>query len=607
MENMKKSLKIFKMIHKLDSRAMLYSIFLALFTVLKSYIPIGFMSIMLNALTSNATQTYLTQTILWYLVVVAVVYSLAALFKKLDNDSRNRVSLRLNAALTRKSMVMKYDLLTSPEVRLMYQRAEEGSNSSGGIQSFITEVTQSLLTIAISVVISGASLIALLATKSTVNHVFSSFTDSIWYGVIIITLMIIPMIASLNFSKRNAGIMFKMFEENTMINREFGYYISTIISNEESGKLIRLYRGFDLISKIIHESSNTITINFRKHLKKISHFNSLGQIITILCMGVVYVMIGMKALTGAILIGTVLFNVNLIQNMVDKLVNGLSRIASFTNLVDFLRYYAEYLELEEEESEGVSLPEKPFTLEFENVSYVYPGSDTVAIKHLNLSISMSEVCALVGKNGSGKTTLVKLICRLIAPSEGTIYLNGVDIQTIDLEAYRSLLSVVFQDFRMFAYSVEENVSVSKVVNQSQLDQALKDSNAYERVQRLPQQAKTSIKTQFEEDGVELSGGEAQKVAMARAWYKDAPMIILDEPTAALDPMAEFEMYRDFNQKVKDKGALVISHRMSSCRFCERILVFDEGALIQEGDHDALMQNTEGLYHELFTAQAHYYQ
>ena len=211
----------------------------------------------------------------------------------------------------------------------------------------------------------------------------------------------------------------------------------------------------------------------------------------------------------------------------------------------------------------------------------------------------------MGKNGAGKTTFIKLLCRLYDPTEGQILLNGIDIKLYDYREYIGLFSVVFQDFKLFSFSVGENVATSAEYDEEKATACLKQAGFEERLSTMPQGIHTNI-YQVEDNGVEISGGEAQKIAIARALYKDAPFVILDEPTSALDPVSEYEIYRHFDQLVKDKTSIYISHRMSSCRFCDNIYVFDGGRIIQAGSHEELMQKEEGLYHQLWQAQAQYY-
>lgn len=222
-----------------------------------------------------------------------------------------------------------------------------------------------------------------------------------------------------------------------------------------------------------------------------------------------------------------------------------------------------------------------------------------------LQFKVGQRLALVGPNGSGKTTLIKLLTRLAEPTEGRILLNGIDIQKYDIHEYQQIFAVVFQDYRLFAFSVADNVAVNTHKDPARIQRALTLAGVWDKVDRMPKKTETSLTKNIDPAGVDISGGEAQKIAIARAWYKDAPFIILDEPTAALDPVSEYEIYQKFDDLMEKKTAIYVSHRMSSTRFSQRIVVLDHGQIVEDGTHAALMQ-AHGLYYRLFEAQAQYY-
>ena len=224
-----------------------------------------------------------------------------------------------------------------------------------------------------------------------------------------------------------------------------------------------------------------------------------------------------------------------------------------------------------------------------------------------MEFQVGEKMAVVGMNGSGKSTFIKLLCRLYDPTEGVITMNGIDIRRYDYQEYLSLFSVVFQDFKLFSFTLGENVAVSEEYSEAEVRDALEKAGLEEFLQRQENGLSTILYRDFDNDGVEVSGGEAQKIALARAVCKGAPFVLLDEPTAALDPKAEYEIYKRFNDLVADRTTVYISHRMSSCRFCGDIAVFHEGRMVQRGSHELLMAQTTGKYYELWTAQAQYYQ
>ena len=259
--------------------------------------------------------------------------------------------------------------------------------------------------------------------------------------------------------------------------------------------------------------------------------------------------------------------------------------------------------------EGRQAPERPgrtHEIRFEHVCFRYEGSGEDTIRDLNLTIRPGERLALVGPNGAGKTTLIKLLCGLYRPTSGTVYLDGRDIQSLDQRAVFREFAVVFQDVFAFSFPLADNVSCVDCGREDseRLRESLEKAGLWERVQALPKGAQTFMNKDLDEAGVALSGGEVQKLMLARALYKDAPMVILDEPTAALDPIAESEMYERYNELVQGRTAVFISHRLSSTRFCDRILFLENGRITEEGTHGELMQRG-GAYAELFSVQARY--
>jgi len=250
---------------------------------------------------------------------------------------------------------------------------------------------------------------------------------------------------------------------------------------------------------------------------------------------------------------------------------------------------------------------KEHKIEFKNVSFKYPNGKNFVLKNINTVIDIGRKQALVGANGAGKSTFIKLLARLYEPTEGEILLDGIDIREYDYNEYVQLLSFVFQDFKLFAFTLGENVAASDDFNPIKAEESLKKVSFGDRLKNMEAGLDTYLYKDVSEKGVEISGGEAQKIAMARALYKDAPIIVLDEPTAALDPIAEASIYEDFNNIVGDKTAIYISHRLSSCRFCDEITVFDDGGIVQKGTHQELLEDKDGKYFELWNAQAKYYQ
>ncbi|GCD10776.1 hypothetical protein Ctaglu_23990 [Clostridium tagluense] len=230
------------------------------------------------------------------------------------------------------------------------------------------------------------------------------------------------------------------------------------------------------------------------------------------------------------------------------------------------------------------------------------------MKNVSIVIKDREKLSVVGLNGAGKTTFIKLLTRLYEPTEGEVLLNGVNIREYDYKEYMKLLSVVFQDFKLMAFSIKENIALNsyETSKDEDIEKTLKEAGLEKDILKLPKGVNTHIYKTFEEDGIEFSGGQSQKIAISRALYKDAPIVVLDEPTAALDPIAEFEVYSKFKEIVGEKTAIYISHRLSSCKLCDRIAVFHNGEIIELGTHEELIKEQGSQYESMYMAQSQYY-
>lgn len=339
-------------------------------------------------------------------------------------------------------------------------------------------------------------------------------------------------------------------------------------------------------------------------------FSAMGAAVSTVFIGIVYVFVCMKAWAGAFGIGSVTQYIGAIVSLSTAVSALLEIIGTMRSNAPTLAMSIEFLDIPNDMYQGSLTTEKRsdrnYEIEFRDVSFCYPGTEAWVLRHVNMKFRVGRRLAVVGENGSGKTTFIKLLCRMYDPTEGEILLNGIDIRKYDYDDYLALFSVVFQDFKLLALTLGENVAARGEYDRTRVEKCLGQAGFGARLQEMPAQLETYLHHDFDEHGVEVSGGEAQKIAIARALYKDAPFIILDEPTAALDPVAEYEVYSKFNELVGDKTAIYISHRLSSCRFCDEIAVFEAGQLVQKGAHGQLIEDEQGKYHQLWMAQAQYY-
>ncbi len=344
--------------------------------------------------------------------------------------------------------------------------------------------------------------------------------------------------------------------------------------------------------------------------KQYAPYATAGGVVSVILTGIVYVFVCLKAWAGAFGVGSITQYVGAITRLCSGLSDLLGLFGQLPFNAQYLKDIRVFMEIPNDMYRG-SLPtekrdDREYLVEFRDVSFKYPGSDVWALRHVNMKFKVGSRLAVVGMNGSGKTTFIKLLCRLYDPTEGQILLNGIDIRKYKYDDYMNVFSVVFQDFHLLALPLGQNVAVGATYDRERVIDCLERAGFGEKLAAMPKGLDTYLYKELDENGVDVSGGEAQKIAIARALYKDAPFIILDEPTAALDPIAEAEIYSKFNDIAGDKTAIYISHRLSSCKFCDEIAVFHEGAVIQQGTHETLVTDTKGKYYELWNAQAQYY-
>ncbi|MNI40906.1 putative multidrug export ATP-binding/permease protein [compost metagenome] len=316
-----------------------------------------------------------------------------------------------------------------------------------------------------------------------------------------------------------------------------------------------------------------------------------------------------KVINLSISIGAFTMYVSAIYKLSQNISTLIGYIIDLNQSLIYTNSYVEFINLPNKKSRNNNKTphSDQYEIKFDNVSFKYPNDEKYTLKNINMIIRHGQRLSIVGANGAGKTTLIKLITRMYEPTEGGIFLNGTNIKDYDYEEYLTLFSVVFQDFRFLATSIKANVTIGRENDKNvEIFNVLDKTGILEKVRKMPYELETSLYKLFDSEGIELSGGELQKLAIARALYKNGPIVILDEPTAALDPISEYEIYTRFNDLTENKTTIYISHRLSSCRICDLIAVFKDGHLVELGDHDELMKNQFGDYKKMFDSQAEYY-
>lgn len=442
-----------------------------------------------------------------------------------------------------------------------------------------------------------------------INIASFSVVLSVLNPLLIVTMLVLVIFGNLLTTKAK-GINLNIEKVMNAYTRRVGYFES-LTSDSKIGKEARVYnlKGM-LVEEIDKFNRDAYRVN-RGALLSTVMISGLLTICEQLQMLVVYLYIAYRVVIKSISLGDFTMYTGAAVQL------GQSVFAMVNAAMDykFLRYYVDRLyELlnykqvsHSPQAAAPALSAKEMVLQFHNVSFTYPRASQPTLKHINVTLRGNEHLSIVGENGAGKTTFIKLVCGLYRPTEGSITLNGEDIASLDPNGYRKLISVIFQDYPVFEASIAENVAFSDHEKRDDVWRALTKVGLADKARALPKQLDTPVGKALEKEGVELSGGEGQKLAIARALYKDAPILILDEPTAALDPYAEYEIVELINKISKEKLAIFISHRLSSCKFSQRILVFENGKIIQDGAHGELYKHKDQLYHKMYLAQAQYYQ
>ena len=409
----------------------------------------------------------------------------------------------------------------------------------------------------------------------------------------------------------SSKVELKAFERLSKVNRMFGYYGWEMV-DFRYGKDIRLYDASGMLLNKWDGFSEESFQGWKWQADTTRKYALIQAALSVFQTAFTYGYTALKTIGGVFSLGIFTQMVSAAESLFNTLGGIASNITELLKKANYAYEYVIFMNYPQAMPKGDKpVPAGEHRIEFRNVSFAYPNTDQKVLSGVNLTVEKGERLSVVGLNGAGKTTLIKLLCRLYDPTEGQILLDGTDIREYDYAQYMKQFSPVFQDFKLFGFSVCENITLKDRENLNEKDRRcvsglLKQAGLDKFAEKLDSGEDTKLFKYMDEEGIEPSGGEQQKLALARALYKDAPVIILDEPTAALDPVAEYEIYKQFNSLIQDKTAFYISHRLSSCRFCDHIAVFSEGRVAEYGTHEELVNIPDGIYAGMFEAQAQYY-
>lgn len=606
MKKFKVIFSAFKEMHRLEKRLIPTSIAVSIVMAVMPFVNVWFTSKIIDLLDTGAEMNelflYIGLAVGINLILFFVNYFLSDMYYMYRSLMYNKELQNISVKLFK----MEYQRLENGDFKELVHKHSEAQDrvfsSFVQLSWMMRDFLSGLITLVISVVIIFPLL--KIGFKTTGNTFFEKpvFLLTIFGAIAVMTGIILVIALKMN------KMWFRASDEYSRLDRIF-YYFLNMFSDYNTGKEIRLYKEQKLIE---HNATDKLLTDGERVLKKAS-MNSARSSSFIAVLGAVvgfgiYLFIGVKGLYGLFGIGSLVLYCGSFMQIINGIMKMAATFGKTEEMVPLVNYYFDIMNTKDDMTYGskvLDLTDK-FEIEFKNVSFRYPGAENDSLKNVNLTIHNGEHLAVVGRNGSGKTTFIKLMCRLYDVTEGEILINGENIKEYTAESLMSLYSVVFQDFKIFSTTLAQNISAGSDYNREKLFDALDKSNIKERVQKMENEENTYLYKDLDKAGVEISGGEAQKLALARALYKDSPIVILDEPTAALDPVAENEIYNRFNSFVNHKTAIYISHRLSSCIFCSRIAVFDKAELVQNGTHEELLENKEGKYYELWNAQAQYY-
>lgn len=604
MNNFKMVFKMYKEIHRLEKHIIPTTVASSVINAFMPFVNIYFTAKLVTMLSGGAS---FKEVIIYICLALFLNFTLFFLNNFLSDYSdglRSMLLDRESEKMAKKLYKTDYEKLEDSEFREVIHKHEEAGASRWARFPYFMWTTSVFISGVLTIIIAIIMIMPLLKIGFTATG-NSFFEKPIFLTALIAVIFIMAIIMLLIAVKMNKSYL-AANEEYATLDRLFYSFID-IFRDYKTGKEIRIYKEQELIN---HIASDKILSDGEKTLKKISLRTAKSSSVVAILGAVVsfgvYLFIGIKGHYRLFDIGNLVLYCGAFMQIINGVMQLANTLGKLVEILPLARVYFTIIETENDKTYGnKELNSNTVDIEFKNVFFKYPGAESYSLKNINLKIKSGEHLAVVGRNGSGKTTFIKLMCRLYDVTDGEILINGINIKEYTESSIMKLYSVVFQDFQMFSLPLKDNICCGNEYNKEKLYSCLEQANIKERVKAMPEKDSTYIYKDTDKSGIEISGGEAQKLALARALYKDSPIVILDEPTAALDPVAENEIYSRFNSFTQNKTAIYISHRLSSCVFCSRIAVFDKAELVETGAHNDLL-GKNGKYAELWNAQAQYY-
>jgi len=605
--------RAFLLLYKHYPRMMLSCFIHTIWNAVTPYITIYLSALIIDELAGRKNAQRLQELIVITLILQVLIGLIGAFLTRWRNYENSGSSFKMERIFTNKLLEMDFIDIDNNKVHdLLYSIRQTAGGAGWGLERVISNY-ETIIS-AIVTIFSGIALTISLFTNTVPKEAESYvILNNPWLLVLIIVMMLaITYIAPILSTKANSYWVLNVKDHNAA-NRLFSFHSNFMGLRGDLAADLRIYQQNVIITK--HSKDKTLTFNskgiFASYAKgPMGFYSAASAAVSVTFTGIVYIFVCLKAWAGAFPIGAVTRYIASITKVSQGVSALISAIGDMRNNASFLAETFKFLDIENTMYQGSLTVEKrsdhDYEIEFSNVSFQYPGSSVYALKNVTIKFRIGERLAVVGMNGSGKTTFIKLLCRLYDPTEGEILLNGINIKKYNYSDYMSIFSIVFQDFNLFSFPLGQNIAARVKYQKEKAEACLERAGFKERLVSMPEGLETYLYKHFKKTGVEISGGEAQKIALARTLYKKSAFVVLDEPTAALDPVAEAEIYHRFNEIAEDKTTIYISHRLSSCQFCDEIIVFHEGTVIQQGAHNELVMNKNGKYYEMWQAQAQYY-
>ena len=555
--------------------------------VLTMYLP----KIVIDEITLGDSAKKLIVIVLSFTLSIAILMGIKRFVERFIYHHKYKMNSFYMRRIANKGMTTDY---SNQEKEHFRQLQSESFGSCNGQNSYLTQIYDTSVAL-FSNILGFVVYLGILTKLNIVVVIFLIVTTLISY---FLNKQIIKWAGDNNKEKIN-------YQQKTN-------YINGVSGDIKSAKDIRLYGMAVWLEKVYNINIKGLSSWYKRYTSKILKTAIFDGCLSLLREGVAYAYLLYLILNGQISVANFVLYFGVITGFSIWLSGILGQINMLNRIslsINYLRAYLEYPENYKKQGgkDAVGISEFPKIIELKNVNYRYEGAEGYALNNISMIISPAEHLAVVGLNGAGKTTLVKLICGLCDPTDGVVLYDNVDVREYDRQSYYKLFSAVFQQFSILPVTLEEIIaeSISENVNTQKVECCLKQSGLWDKIVALSNGTKSNFSKAIYDDGVEFSGGEIQKLLLSRALYKDAPVMILDEPTAALDPISESRLYETYNAMMKERSTVFISHRLASTRFCNRILLIENGSICEEGTHESLLTH-KGKYYDLFETQAKYY-